>query len=66
MDKDRLTEAWIEMIWQHSVLPFVEEHFFGEPDRLKEFELNRLRFKSDGETETMPDNPATSEQETET
>lgn len=43
MDRERLTEPWVEMIWQHSILPFVEEHFFGEPDRLREFDLERLR-----------------------
>ena len=62
MDKDRLTEDWIEMIWQHSVLPFVEEHFFGEPDRLKEFDLKRLRGAVDGEIETADDNSVASEE----
>lgn len=25
------------------VLPYIEEHFFGEPDRIRSFELSRLR-----------------------
>lgn len=49
MDKDHLTEEWVEMIWQHSVLPFLEEHFFGEPERLREFDLSRLRAEVGGE-----------------
>ena len=28
---------------QHSVLPYLEERLYGEPDRLGEFELDKLR-----------------------
>ena len=42
MDKD-LDEEWVELIWEHSVLPYIAEQFFGEDDRLKEFALDRLR-----------------------
>jgi hypothetical protein len=38
-----LTDAWVREIWEHSVLPSLEEQFFGETDRLKEFDLDRLR-----------------------
>jgi hypothetical protein len=38
-----LDEAWVRRIWEHSVLPTIEEHFFGEPERLKEFSLDLLR-----------------------
>jgi hypothetical protein len=31
------------MIWAHAILPYLEEHMFGESDRLKEFDLDRLR-----------------------
>jgi hypothetical protein len=41
--KKGLTEDWIEMIWAHAIIPYIEEHFFGEPDRVSEFELKRIR-----------------------
>ena len=42
MRKD-LDEAAVERIWQHNVLPYVEEHLFGEHDRLAEIALKKLR-----------------------
>ena len=42
MDQN-LDEEWVELIWDHSVLPYIAEQFFGEDDRLKEFALHRLR-----------------------
>jgi 5-methylcytosine-specific restriction endonuclease McrBC GTP-binding regulatory subunit McrB len=39
-----LTEEWVDLIWEHAVLPYLGEHFFGEEERLAEFELNRLRY----------------------
>jgi hypothetical protein len=39
-----LTEEWVGLIWEHAVLPYLGEHFFGEEERLAEFELNRLRY----------------------
>ena len=41
--KDGLTEEWVEMIWAHAIIPYLEEHFFGQPERVKEFEFSRLR-----------------------
>ncbi len=41
--KDNLDAVWVEKIWRHAVLPYIEEHFFGEPDRVRDFELARLR-----------------------
>ena len=40
---DYLDEEWVGMIWQHSVLPYIAEQYFGEEDRLEEFALDRLR-----------------------
>jgi 5-methylcytosine-specific restriction protein B len=37
LDEDRL-----RVIWEHHVLPFLEEHFPGQPDRLAAYELDRL------------------------
>src|ERR1051325_1327483 len=30
---------WLERIWAHSVLPYIEDQFFDEPDRVDEFTL---------------------------
>ena len=38
-----LDDAAVERIWKHAVLPYVEEHLFGQRDRLGEFTLNALR-----------------------
>jgi MoxR-like ATPase len=38
-----LTEDWVGIIWRHAIAPYLEEQFFGEPDRLKEFDLGKLR-----------------------
>ena len=44
--KEGLDEDAVERIWKHSVMPYIEEHLFGEPDRLKDFELDALRNQS--------------------
>ncbi|MAG37258.1 MAG: hypothetical protein CL878_13570 [Dehalococcoidia bacterium] len=41
--KPDLTEEWVEVIWRHSVRPYLEEEFFGNEERLDEFELSLLR-----------------------
>ena len=38
-----LDEAAVERIWEHNVLPYIEEHLFGEHDRLAEFALDKIR-----------------------
>ena len=51
--RPNLDEEWVELIWEHSIRPYVEEQLFGETDRVKEFELDKLRGKveppADGE-----------------
>jgi 5-methylcytosine-specific restriction protein B len=42
MRKD-LDEEWVELIWQHSVLPYIAEQYFGEEERLDQFDLELLR-----------------------
>lgn len=44
--KDGLEEDAVARIWKHSVMPYVEEHLVGEPDRLKDFELDALKGRS--------------------
>ena len=41
--KDGLNEEWVEMIWAHSIIPYLEEHFFGQPDRIDAFALEVIR-----------------------
>jgi MoxR-like ATPase len=41
--KQRLTEELVRLAWENSVLPFLEEHFFADPDQLKRFDLDLLR-----------------------
>ena len=48
MKKD-LDEEKVRLIWEHNVLPYVEEHLYGETDRLDEFKLDRLRRQGTGD-----------------
>ncbi len=41
--RDDLDERIISRIWRHSVLPTIQEHFFGEDDRLADYQLDALR-----------------------
>ena len=50
MKKD-LDETMARRIWEHSVLPYIEERLFGHPDRLANFELEKLRKGADADTE---------------
>jgi MoxR-like ATPase len=38
-----LDEMWIRRIWEHSVMPYLEERLIGEPTRIGDFTLDRLR-----------------------
>jgi 5-methylcytosine-specific restriction enzyme B len=52
--KDGLTEESVEIAWRYSILPYLEEQLFGEPERLEEFELEKLQqsLRADVEVET--------------
>lgn len=43
LSEDGLTEELVEIAWKYSILPYIEEQLFGEPERLEEFQLDRLR-----------------------
>jgi MoxR-like ATPase len=45
--EDDLSKEVVADIWKHSVLPYVEEALIGNPDRVKEFDLDRLLRKSE-------------------
>jgi 5-methylcytosine-specific restriction protein B len=38
-----LTEEWMALIWEHSVLPYIAEQYFGDDARLEAFALAKLR-----------------------
>jgi 5-methylcytosine-specific restriction enzyme B len=38
----RLNDEWFYKIWRRSVLPYIEEQFFDEPQQVERFELDRL------------------------
>ena len=41
--KDGLDDAIVKRIWEHSVLPYIEERRFGEEEGIKEFNLEKLK-----------------------
>lgn len=46
--REKLDDAAVERIWEHQVLPYLEEHLFGQPDQLGKFAIDALRGNSDG------------------
>ena len=48
-----LDEDAAARIWEHSVMPYIEERLFGSDDRLGEFRLDRLRKTEGGSDLTM-------------
>ena len=44
--KDDLEEQMVERIWEHSVLPYIEERLFGDDIRISEFEFLELKDKA--------------------
>ena len=46
--RPRPDRQWLERIWAHSVLPYVEEQFFDEPDRVEEFALAAIEQRING------------------
>jgi hypothetical protein len=50
--REDLDDEWVELIWEHSVLPYLEEQLLGEEERLKTFRLAALRKGTEGERKT--------------
>ena len=46
--KGDLEDDKVRLIWEHNVRPYVEEHLYGEQERIAEFDLDRLRGEVDG------------------
>ncbi len=49
-----LDEGLVQRAWEHSVLPTLEDHFYGQEHRLAEFDLDQLRAEVDGPGEDSP------------
>ena len=49
--KEKLDDASVGRIWQHSVLPYIEERRFGDEDGAGEFDLKALRREVNGTSE---------------
>jgi 5-methylcytosine-specific restriction protein B len=51
--REGLDREWFERIWHYSVMPYIEEQFFDEPDRVEEFQLERLERKLKKKNESL-------------
>ncbi len=40
--KEDLDRTMVERIWNHGVIPYIEERLFGDEDRIKEFDFEKL------------------------
>ena len=60
--RPNLDERWLQLIWQHSVLPYIEEQYYDEPHRVAQFDLARLRAKLPAADETGSESDAGSNQ----
>ncbi len=49
--KPGLDDEHVRLIWEHNVRPYVEEHLYGQRDRLAEFDLKKLRDAAGGEAD---------------
>jgi len=41
--KANLDDTWLAMIWDHAILPYVAEHFFGQEERVDQFRLDAIK-----------------------
>jgi hypothetical protein len=55
---DSLDETTLNRIWTYSILPYIEEQFFDEPDRVADFALDKLR----SQIQTSHEAPGTGEE----
>ena len=62
--KDGLDGERVDRIWEHDVMPYIEEQLYGQHERLKEFELKALRGEV-AEGEGDADGQDTAEQDVE-
>ena len=57
--KNNLDEEMARLIWEHNVLPYVQEHLYGASERLAEFDFDALRLDEDAidQDERKPRHP---------
>ncbi len=60
-----LDEERVRLIWEHDVLPYVEEQLYGQRDRLKAFELDKMHAEAKGTGSETGDADNASEEESE-
>ena len=53
--RDDLDEDWVGTIWKHAILPYLAEQFFGEEERLVDFDLENLKASKASETQGISD-----------
>jgi hypothetical protein len=41
--RSALDDLWVQTIWDHAIMPALEEHFYGQESKLQDFTLDRLR-----------------------
>ena len=46
--REGLDEGTVSLIWEHNVLPYIEERLYGQHERLDHFELDVLRRECEG------------------
>jgi hypothetical protein len=59
-----LDERRLNRIWERQIMPYLEDRFFDEPDRLEAFELQRLRGSPLGDSATGSSDEAAGEEPT--
>ena len=50
-----LDEVRVRRTWRRAVIPYIEEQFFGNEDRLAEFDFDRLLSELPQETRALTD-----------
>jgi hypothetical protein len=62
--KKDLNREWVETIWDHSVLPYLAERYFGAEDQLDRFHLAVLLGETGADTQDGDDEMPDSEEDT--
>lgn len=47
----QLDDEWVELIWNHSIMPYLSEHYAASPEQIARFELPALRAPIDSASE---------------
>jgi 5-methylcytosine-specific restriction protein B len=50
--RESLNDKWVELIWNHSIIPYIQGQLFGQEETIGEFALDALKgISSFGDTE---------------